>query len=99
MAVVLELLVGLLAAFGLVCLGWMAFGAMVLPVGSEGVATRAVITASGGGEGLEQALSALLWLRRSGLWNGEIFLEDDGLNEEGKALAVRLAQRFSLPMI
>lgn len=97
--VALEILTALLAGFGLICLGWLAFGAMVLPVGSIGVSARAVVTATGGGEGLEQTVSALLWLRRSGLWNGLVVIEDGGLDEEGRALARRLAERFSITMI
>ena len=41
MGSVLELLVVLLAAFGLVCLAWLVFGKLVLPVGQEGTRTVA----------------------------------------------------------
>ena len=43
MGSVLELLVVLLAAFGLVCLAWLVFGKLVLPVGQEGTRTVAQV--------------------------------------------------------
>lgn len=99
MALFFEVIISLLAAFGLVCLGWLSFGAMVLPVGRDGVFVRTVVTAEGRGEGLEQTLSALLWLRRSGFWRGEILVEDGGLDEDGLALAKKLAERVGAEWI
>ena len=78
----------LLAAFGLVSLGWLALGALLLP---ERCDVRMTVPARGGGEGLEQTVKALLWLRRSGFWRGELVIEDGGLNEDGAALARALA--------
>lgn len=90
MTEVFQFLAVLLAAFGLVSLGWLALGALLLP----GVCpARMVIEARGGGEGLEQTVKALLWLRRTGLWWGEVVIEDCGLSREGEALARALAQR------
>ena len=86
----------LLAAFGLVCLGWLALGALLLP---GRCAARVVVSARGGGEGLEQTVKGLQWLRRAGLWRGVIVIEDCGLDEGGAALARALAEeggvRFS----
>ena len=85
---VFELLAVLLAAFGLVSLGWMALGWLLLP----GVCPiRAVVEARGPGEGLEQTVKALLWLRRTGLWRGAVVIDDHGLDEGGAALARALA--------
>ena len=68
MTEVLQCLAVLLAAFGLVSLGWLAMGALLLP----GVCpARMVVDAQGDGSGLEQTVKALLWLRRTGLWWGE----------------------------
>lgn len=90
MTEVFQFLAVLLAAFGLVSLGWLALGALLLP----GVCpARMIIEARGGGEGLEQSVKALLWLRRTGLWWGEVVIEDCGLSREGEALARALAQR------
>lgn len=87
---VFELLSVLLAAFGLVSLVWLAVGALLLP----GVCpARMVVDAKGSGEGLEQTVKALLWLRRTGLWWGEVVIEDCGLSREGEALARALAEQ------
>ena len=77
------------AALGLVGLGWLALGALLLP---GRCAVRLVVPARGGGEGLEQTVKGLLWLRRSGLWRGGIVIEDCGLDEDGAALARTLAK-------
>ena len=78
----------LLAAFGLVSLIWLALGALLLPGRCD---VRLTVPARGGGEGLEQTVKALLWLRRSGLWWGELVIEDCGLDAGGAALARTLA--------
>ena len=90
MTEILQFLTVLLAAFGLVGLGWLAVGWLLLP-GVDPV--RAVVEARGTGEGLEQTVKALLWLRRTGLWRGAIVIDDHGLDERGAALARALASR------
>ena len=85
----LQFLAVLLAAFGLVCLGWLALGLLLLP---GGCAARMVVDAKGDGDGLEQTVKGLLWLRRAGLWRGEIVIKDRGLDPEGAALARMLAE-------
>ena len=88
MTEVFQFLAALLAAFGLVSLVWLAVGALLLP----GVCpARMVVDARGDGAGLEQTVKALLWLRRAGLWWGEVVIEDCGLDEAGSALAHALA--------
>ena len=90
MTELLSFLAVLLAAFGLVSLGWLALGWLLLP----GVCpVRAVVEAHGAGEGLEQSVKALLWLRRTGLWWGQVVIKDCGLNREGMALARRLEEQ------
>ena len=88
MTEMIQLIAVLLAAFGLVSLGWLALGALMLP---ETCAARMVVEARGGGDGLEQTVRALLWLRRSGLWRGDVVIEDCGLDEDGAELARALA--------
>ena len=57
MTQVVQFLAALLAAFGLVGLGWLALGALLLP----GVCpARMVVDAQGDGGGLEQTVKALL---------------------------------------
>ena len=80
----------LLAAFGLVSLAWLALGFLLLP---GGCAARMVVDARDGADGLEQTVKAMVWLRRTGLWRGEIVIEDCGLDEEG------LSQRFKFIMV
>ena len=90
MAEFIQLFSILLAAFGLVSLGWLAVGALLLP----GVCpARMMVDAKGSGDGLEQTVKALLWLRRTGLWWGDVIIEDCGLNREGMALARALAEQ------
>lgn len=90
MTQVVQFLAALLAAFGLVSLWWLAVGALLLP----GVCpARMVVDAKGDGGGLEQTVKALLWLRRTGLWWGEVVIEDRGLDGDGAALARTLAER------
>ena len=86
----------LLAAFGLVSLGWLALGTLLLPADCP---ARTVITGRGRGDGLEQAVRAMVWLRRTGLWRGVVVIEDGGLDETGQALARALAQRYHLELI
>ena len=78
------------AAFGVVCLVWLAVGGLLLPTVCP---TRVVVTAKGGGAGLEQTVKGLLWLRRTGLLRGEIVIEDCGLDGDGLALARALAEK------
>ena len=89
MTELLQFFAVLLSAFGLVCLGWLALGLALLP---GGCAARMVVAARGRGDGLEQTVKAALWLRRTGLWRGEVVIEDCGLDGDGAALARTLAQ-------
>lgn len=77
------------AVFGLACLVWLAYGWLLLP-GTCPI--QAVVTAAGRGEGLEQTVKGLRWLRKNGLWHGTISIRDGGLNHEGILLALTLAR-------
>ena len=90
MTEVFQFLAVLLAAFGLVSLGWLAIGALLLPAVCP---ARMVVEAKGSGDGLEQSVKAILWLRRTGLWWGDVVIEDCGLDREGVALARALADQ------
>ena len=90
MGSIFELIAALLAAFGLVSLGWLAIGALLLPAVCP---ARMVVEAKGSGDGLEQSVKAILWLRRTGLWWGDVVIEDCGLDREGVALALALADQ------
>ncbi|MDD6160351.1 MAG: hypothetical protein PUB51_04400 [Oscillospiraceae bacterium] len=86
----MEQILAVLALFGMGCLLWMAYGWLLAP----GVCPiRAEVTATGGGDGLEQTVKGLLWLRRSGFWQGTIAIRDGGLTREGLALALTLSRK------
>ena len=67
---------GLLAAFGLLALCWLLLGRLLLPIPLN---LTVSLTGHGDGEGLEQGVRALHWLRRTGLWQGDIRIVDGGL--------------------
>ena len=81
---------GILCVIGMACAVWFAYGWLLLPVPCP---VRAVISASGAGEGLEQTVRGLLWLQRTGLWHGDIAIRDEGLSHVGVTLALTLARK------
>ena len=88
-----DAVVALLAAIGLGQLLWLGarlFWGLTPRRRMDHVA--AVVPAAGGGAGLEQTVRAALWLRRTGLWRGEVVIEDQGLTVDGRALARLLAE-------
>lgn len=82
----LEILMALLAAMGAVSVGWLLFAHWLLPAGGE-TESFAVIPASGDGVRLDQTVQSLLFLRRNGLYRGNLVILDDGLDEKGRAMA------------
>ncbi len=86
----IEFLLILPAAFGLAGAVWLGLGRLLLPAPCP---VRAVIVGRGCGDGLEQTVRGLLWLRRSGLWRGTVVITDGGLDPQGLALARMLARR------
>ena len=57
-------------------------------------AVYAVIPCRGDGEGMEQTVRALVWLRSLGLLNCPVILMDAGLSPMGRETALRLALRW-----
>lgn len=82
---------GLLAAFGLLALCWLLLGRLLLPVPLD---LTVSLTGHGDGEGLEQGVRALHWLRRTGLWRGDIRIVDEGLSPRGLAVARQLVEDY-----
>ena len=80
----------LLMAFGALCLLWVVLGRLLLPGRCP---VRAVVAGMGQGEGLEQTVKGLLWLRSAGLWRGMVVIEDCGLDPAGVRLARALARQ------
>lgn len=87
-----EALLALLASIGLLGLGWLLLGRLLAPVGRSS-RVLAVIPAAGDGEGLEQNIRGLLWLRCCGLAEVDVVIADCGLSEEGRRLAQILHQQ------
>ena len=79
----------LLAVIGMACVVWLGWGWMLLPGRCP---ICAIVLAEGGGEGLEQTVKGLLWLRKNRLWRGTVSIADRGLNEAGVQLALMLAR-------
>ncbi len=84
------LFIAVFAVFGLACLIWIAYGWLLLPGRCP---MCVVVTATGGGEGLEQTIKGLLWLQRNRLWSGTISIRDGGLTQEGLMLVLTLARQ------
>ena len=82
----------LLAAAGLLALGWALFGKLLAPAGADGP-VYAVVPAAGDGGGLEQAVKGLLWLRGGDLARFTIVIADSGLDPAGRARAAALLAR------
>ena len=78
------------AVIGMAFLVWLAYGWLLLPGRCP---VRTMVNASGDGDGLEQTVKSLLWLRRSGLLQGEIAICDAGLSQSGLLIAMTLARQ------
>lgn len=87
---VLDILLSLLAVFGLFCLGWLAFGHILSPRDYY-VPAYAVVPAKGDGAALEQTVRGLLWLRAGELQRYTVVIADAGLDDQGRAVATALA--------
>ena len=89
-----QVLLALLAAVGLLALGWLTFGRLLTPVGGGGGGpVYAVVPASGDGAHLEQDVKGLLWLRGGELARFTIVIADGGLDGTGRAVAAALLAR------
>ena len=87
-----QVVLALLAAAGLLALGWTLFGRLLVPAGGSG-AVYAVVPAAGDGSGLEQTVKGLLWLRSGDLARFTIVIADGGLDPAGRAAAAALLAR------
>ncbi len=91
---VLEVLLALLCAAGLLALGWVLFGRLLTPVGGRsGGPVCAVVPAAGDGETLEHDVRGLCWLRGGNLADFTIIIADAGLDDGGRAAAAALLDR------
>ncbi len=56
--------------------------------------TWAVVRGIGSGDGLEQRVRSLMWLRSWGLLRCRVVLVDGGMDADGRQLALNLARRW-----
>lgn len=91
MHIVLEIVAAVLIAAGLLGLCWLAFGRLLAPVGKAD-RSMAVVPASGDGEGLEQEVRGLLWLKSGNMAKFTVVIADCGLNDRGRTLAALLQE-------
>ena len=87
-----EILLSLLCVFGLSLAGWWLMGRLLRPIPQT--CLYALIPVKGEGEGMEQGVRMLVWLRSLGLLNCPILLADVGLSPEGREVALRLICRW-----
>lgn len=92
MELILDGVLVLLGLAGMFCLACGLFCRLLLPDSPYG--TWAVVWGSGAGEELEQRVRGLMWLQSCGLLRCTVVVADGGLDETGRALAVRLAARY-----
>lgn len=85
----LQAVLALLAAIGLLTLGWTLVGWLLAPAEGDGP-VYAVVPAAGEGAHLEQDVKRLLWMRGREKNGFTIVIADGGLNPAGRAVAAAL---------
>lgn len=92
----MEILVGALAAWGLLMLIWTAAGLLLLPLGRrQDSALTVVLRCSGDAAWMERQIRGLLWLRDSGILWWNILILNIDMSEEAKDRAGRLVTQES----
>ena len=86
---ILQAVLALLAAVGLLALGWTLFGWLLAPSEGDGP-VYAVVPAAGEGAHLEQDVKRLLWLRGQQKKGFTIVIADGGLDPAGRAVVAAL---------
>ena len=93
----LEIILALLAVFGLFSALWLLCRRALSAQAGDQPGACAVVAARGDGSGLEQTVKELLWLRLGGARHYAVFIADAGLDPKGRAVAAALAN--SLPEV
>lgn len=92
----MEILVGALAAWGLLMLIWTVVGVLLLPLGRRSDSSLTVVLqCRGDALWLERQLRGLLWLRDSGLLWWNILILNLDMSQEALDRASRLAENQS----
>lgn len=91
----MEIIVGVLAAWGLLMLVWTLAGVLLLPLSrNPDTALTVVLQGRGDARWLERQLRGLVWLRDSGLLWWDVLILDLGLEQDALCNAQRLAERL-----
>lgn len=93
----LEIILALLAVFGLFSALWLLCRRAMFAQAGDQPGACAVVAARGDGSGLEQTVKELLWLRLGGARHYAVLIADAGLDPKGRAVAAALAN--SLPEV
>lgn len=93
----LEIILALLAVFGLFSALWLLCRRSLSAQAGDQPGACAVVAARGDGSGLEQTVKELLWLRLGGARHYAVLIADTGLDPKGRAVAAALAN--SLPEV
>lgn len=81
----MELIIGTLAAWGLLMLLWTLAGVLVLPLRrKDGISLAVLVRGADSAPALERHVKALLWLRNSGLLWWHIAVLTDNLDEDAR---------------
>ena len=87
-----ETLAAAACVLGLSFLGWWLFGRLLRPIPEE--QGSVLLPGRGEGDGLEQSVRAVIWLRSLGLLSCPVIIADVDLTPAGRELALRLAARW-----
>lgn len=89
----MEILLGALAAWGLLMLIWTVAGILLLPLGRNPDSTlTVVIRCKGEARWLERQLRGLLWLRDSGILWWNVVILNMGMSQDALDRAARLTE-------
>lgn len=94
----MEIILGALAAWGLIMLVWTLAGVLLLPLSRE-IRLTVVVHGTGDAPWLERCLEGLIWLRDSGLVRWNILILDEALTGDAQDRADRLAQDHSRVLV
>ena len=88
----MEIVLGVLAAWGLIMLVWTLVGAVLLPLRRrDDLRLTLFLRGRGEPDELERWIRGLIWVRESGLIWWDIVIASDGLGEESSSVVSRLA--------
>ena len=88
----MEIVVFLLLATALLWAGSLGYSRLLLPESDEDCWT--VVMIRGPGDGAEQRVRSLMWLRSCGLRRCRVVLADGGMDETGRQLVRTMTRRW-----